>query len=180
MAHIRNRFGMLACAALLSFAGASQAATFDISYTFGSNDTLTGTVDGTLNGSFIDDITNIHLAYDGDAFADALTITAWDPLDSQPDAAGAARISTDASQNNFLITGTSGNYEFLFVNGDANLGQAIFAADAVLTTNNAAFDSPVGASWSVTAAPVPEPASLALLIAGLGVVGTVARRRRTV
>lgn len=38
----------------------------------------------------------------------------------------------------------------------------------------------VGANYTLTAAPVPEPETYALLLAGLGVVGFVARRRRSV
>ena len=34
------------------------------------------------------------------------------------------------------------------------------------------------AAYSVTLAPVPEPETYALLLAGLGMVGTIARRRR--
>jgi PEP-CTERM motif len=35
-----------------------------------------------------------------------------------------------------------------------------------------------GASWTLPAAPVPEPASLALMLAGLGAVAAAARRHQ--
>ena len=148
-----------------------------ISYTFASGDTLVGTVQGTLNGGFIDNLSNIRLAYDGDVFGGTLTASAWDPVNSQIDASSAARLSADASLNEFVITGSTGDYEFLFVNNDAAVGSAVFAADDLLTTNNAAFEAPIQGSWNITAA-VPEPASLGLLVAGLAIVGAAARRRR--
>jgi hypothetical protein len=179
MVHIRTRLGALACAALFCAAtGAAHAATFDLSYTFASGDTLTGSVQGTRDGAFIEGLSDIHLAYDGDVFAGTLSAAAWDPVNSQVDATSAARLSTNASLNNFIVTGSTGDYEFLFVNGDANVGSAVLAADARLSADNAAFEAPVQGRWIVTAAAVPEPGSLALVLAGLGAVGVAARRRR--
>lgn len=56
------------------------------------------------------------------------------------------------------------------------LGSYIVKASGTLTPNGQLHDTAfVGASYTVT--PVPEPESYALLLAGLGLMGTVARRR---
>jgi hypothetical protein len=172
MVHIRNRLGLLACAAVLSVAGSAHAATFDISYVFASGDTITGTVDGTLAGSFVENLSNFHLSFDGAAFAGAVSAQTWDPA-TESFSLAPARLSTDASLNQFLIADST--LSFGFINDDAQFGQEVFASN--LDTGNAAFDSPANASWSLTAAPVPEPGSMALLLAGLGLVGIAARRR---
>jgi len=171
MVQIRNRLGMLACAAALSVAASAQAATFDVSYVFGSGDTITGTVDGTLAGSFIENLSNIQLSFDGQAFG-AVTAQTWDPA-SEAFSLAPVRLSTDASLNQFVINGSS--LSFGFINDDAQFGQEVFAVD--LDSGYVAFDAPASGVWSIAAAPVPEPGSLALLLAGLGMVGVVARRR---
>jgi len=56
--------------------------------------------------------------------------------------------------------------------------QGVSPSPLVLTLTGSTFTSPL-ASYSVTmsATPVPEPGTLALLLAGVGVLGFVARRR---
>ena len=55
------------------------------------------------------------------------------------------------------------------------LAQSLMSGTDRLDATSGALRLTVG-----TVAPVPEPSSLALLLAGVGVVGTVARRRRNV
>jgi hypothetical protein len=174
MVQIRNRLGMLACAAALSLAGSAQATTFDFSYVFtGTGDTISGTVDGTQNGSFIENLSNIHLSYDGQAFAGSLSALTWDPA-TENFSGAPVRMSTDASLNEFLITDST--LSFGIINDPAQFaGEYVFASN--FDTSAADLDAPVNGTWSLAAAPVPEPGSLALLLAGLGLVAVVARRR---
>ena len=80
----------------------------------------------------------------------------------------------------FYGTSTASNDtdNFGSLTGDIVFGDASFL-DTVGRGNQVAantFTNP--GSWTVSAAGVPEPASWALMIAGFGVVGVVARRER--
>ena len=72
------------------------------------------------------------------------------------------------------VTSTPTGYSFAFNNVAA--GTYLLSA----TGNNAAGLTAVNASYTVTAAPVPEPETYAMLMAGLGVVGFMARRKKKV
>jgi PEP-CTERM motif-containing protein len=72
----------------------------------------------------------------------------------------------NATINDFLVLST----------GAGSLGPAYFAADVVWELDNQSFGA-TGAIGVVTA-PVPEPETYALMLAGLGALGFVARRRR--
>jgi hypothetical protein len=181
MVQIRNRLGALACAAALSLVGSAHATTFNLSYTFapggdGTIDTVTGTVQGNLVGTYVENLHGFNLFYDGIAFTGATSAF-------QLDGAGGfstdpARLSTVASQNDLLVASDDGNFSFGFIaNFDGAGTQLVFANDLNLVEHNAASD--LGAtSWSLTAAPIPEPAPLALMLAGIGLVGAAARRHR--
>ena len=174
MVQIRNRLGALACAAALSLAGAANAATFGFSYTFsGTNDTVTGTVQGTQVGGFVENLHGLTLAYDGHAFSGATLGQTWDP--SLVDfSAAPVRLAFDGSQNNFLFS--DGTLSFAFINDVDNFGgPSISAFDLTLNTNNTDFDGSIN-QWSLSA--VPEADSVALMLAGLGLLGVAARRRR--
>jgi len=176
MVQIRNRLGALACAAALSLAGSAHARTFEFSYTFsGTSDTVTGTVQGTLQGGFVDHLHDLTLAYDGHAFSAATVGQTWDA--SVVDFTSApVRLAFDGSLNQFLFS--DGTLSFGFVNDVDNLGGTnVFASDLSLVANNADFDTSTG-NWHLAAAPIPEPGAVVLMLAGLGLVGVAAGRRR--
>lgn len=176
MVHLRNRLAAFACAAALSFAGAAHATTFDFSYTFsGTNDTVTGTVQGTQAGGFVENLHDLALSYDGHAFSGATLGQTWDP--SLVDfSAAPVRLAFDGAQNNFLFS--DGTLSFAFINDVANFGgPSISAFDLSLDTNNTDIDGAIN-QWSLSAAPVPEADAVALMLAGLGLLGAAARRRR--
>ncbi|MDP9126132.1 MAG: hypothetical protein M3N82_16320, partial [Pseudomonadota bacterium] len=155
MVQIRNRLGALACAAALSLVGSAHATTFDFSYTFGgTGDTITGTVQGTLDGGFVDSLHDLTLSYDGHAFSAATVGQTWDA--SVVDFTSApVRLAFDGSLNQFLFS--DGTLSFGFVNDVANLGGTnVFASDLSLVENNADFDTATS-SWHLVAAPIPEP-----------------------
>ncbi len=99
-----------------------------------------------------------------------------------PDTYNLLTVTSTAGARTF----TTGSLGFAVSNGDQSFSQYVqFSALAGskitgLSFNNApARDAFESANYSLTA-PVPEPETYALMLAGLGVVGFVARRRRSV
>jgi hypothetical protein len=179
-------------AAALGASAAASAATFDFSYTFSDGQQITGSLDGTLNGTTISNISNMQVSLNGIAFsggsdasgATTLGIYGYDASNGSFDAP--AVFSTVSSQNNFQIAdenpngANQANYFFSFVN-DPSFGTSIgagnfLASDAFSGPNGfqAAADFSDAGTWSVK--PVPVPAALPLLLSGLGLFG-IGRRR---
>ncbi len=183
MVQIRNRLGALAFAAALSLAGSAHAATFDLSYTFRDTgdhilDIISGTVDGDLNGSFVENLHNFNLSYDGNAFTGTITALGWDPVAEAP-SADPARLSADASLNQIIFSNADYTFTFAMINDPSQGGLLVSASDANLLTHNAASEIGVNAGqWSLVPSAVPEPGAFAMALAGLGLLGVVARRRR--
>ena len=181
-------------AALGGSAGAS-AATYDFSYTFTDGQQITGSLDGTLSGTTISNISDMQVALNGIAFsggsdangATSLGIYGYDASNGSFD--GPATFSTVSSKNNFEIAdenpngANQANYFFSFVN-DPSLGTSIGAGNFLASDHFSGPGAPQSAgdfaddgSWSVTPAPVPLPAALPLLLSGLGLFGFGRRRR---
>ncbi len=177
MVQIRNRLGALACAAALSLVGTAHAATFDLTYTFTSGDVITGTLEGTLNGSFVEDLQAVTLSFDGAAFTGTTVAQTWDPA-SSAFSADAPRLSTDAASNEIVFTTTDGAFSFGMVNDAANFGgQLAFATNQNSLDHSAASDIAGAGTWSLVPAAVPDAPAFPMVLAGLGLLGIVARRR---
>jgi hypothetical protein len=183
-------------AAALGASAAASAATYDFSYTFTDGQQITGSLDGTLSGTAITNISDLQVSLNGIAFAGgsdpsgptSLAIYGWDTTTKAFDSTPAV-FSTVSSQNNFEIADESptsannANYFFSFVN-DPTYGTLIGAGNFLASDNFSGPGAPQSAAdfvdagtWSVTPAPVPLPAALPLLLSGLGLFGFGRRRR---
>lgn len=189
----------VAAAAILSGA-AAHASMFDFSYTFADSQKVTGSLEGTLNGTSITGISDIQLALNGIAFtggtdgagnATTLGIYGYDPSTGAFGTA-APVFSTNAALNDFVIQDLdpsvgATNYEFWFTN-DPVFGRSVGAANFLQSdsfsgpgaTQLALDPNSSGAygTWKVTPSPVPLPDTLPLLASGLGLLGLARRRRR--
>jgi hypothetical protein len=177
-------------AALMFGSLAANADTYDFSYTFNDSQVVTGSLSGTLVGQFIDNISNIQVSLNGTQFSGSLYSAAWNPVTLNWDSTPAV-VSTNAALNNFIFADSNvaggdlgaSNY-FMFTN-DPTYGSVAFAVNTnngMVALDGTSYGAPAtnAANWSLTevAAPVPEPQSYAMLLAGLGFISVAAVRRR--
>ncbi len=183
-------------AAALGGSALANADTFDFSYVFSDGQSVTGSLDGTLSGTTISNVNNLHVSLNGVAFTGGtvgpLALYGWNADDLAFEASAPAVVSTVASANNFAISNDvpfAGNpdYTFSFSN-DPVYGRSVIAENFLA---HDAFSGPdagqlaidpdnngISGTWTIT--PVPIPAALPLLMSGLSVFGFARRRRRNV
>jgi hypothetical protein len=161
-----------AASILLAAATAAHATTYEFSYHFLNGEVVSGKLDGTASGNLVEHISNATFSINGTAVAGL--------INSQNSTfSGNAVFSFNGLANNFLLFDRS--FQNVLLSGSVN---------GVLATNVINYSTPGGAyaegpgveaysasRWSLTSA-VPEPVTYAMLLGGLALVGTVARRRR--
>jgi hypothetical protein len=204
---IKHLFQAATACAVLG-AGGAYATTFDFSYSFADGQEVTGDFSGTTTdgGQSVTNISNLQIALNGIAFAPVvsggvtlgnatLQANAWSPATAAFTDNAPVTIYANGALNNFIISdvdaavNTSPDYEFAFINDATNGIYQVVAANFLQTdafstaegnSTQLALDAPGNAAnWTLTeATPVPVPATLALLVSGLGLVGFSGRRRR--
>lgn len=172
------RAALASSALLLSMQ--AHATAFSFSYTFADQSAVTGTLQGDLAGSYVNNISDLHVSFNNVAFTGPLLAAGYDSVTQQFGAAGGAVLSTNAALNNFVFADPdtlSGTNYFYFIN-DAAYGQEAFAVNYKMDTATSALDHPATGAWSLVAqsADVPEPSSIFLVLGALSVLA-VARRR---
>ena len=96
--------------------------------------------------------------------------------------------TSDFDFTSIVVNGPSGSFNFAMLLGDPNetwgMSPVLLAAGDYTLTVKGIISAPAavgsyGGNFNLVAAPVPEPETYALMMAGLGVLGFVARRRKS-
>lgn len=150
----------LAAAAALTVAGSAMAATYDVGYlTIGAPSSLQEVVLG--SGSF-SDVINFDIADDAAGQINASTFVLAPFVYNT-----ISNLTLSVYDGATLLTAINGVYTLA-----AGTDYSFHVSG--IATNNGAYS----VNYHLAAAPVPEAGSVALTLAGLGVVGLMAARRR--
>jgi hypothetical protein len=139
----------IALAATAPLAQAQTVETFFYSYIFSSGDVVSGSFNGTANGNFVDNVSNITVELDGNSFSGPISLTgniSFDALQSYFD------LSSSGTPNFFLIYRYGVNF-----NGASSLANAQFQEMSGSMTHYFPYDAPVqSGNWTLTEVPAPD------------------------
>ena len=123
---------LLAALALVGTTARSFGGTYDFSYVFGDGLSITGSLNGTQSGLFINNISAVSVYFDGTAMPGTVFAST---LDSADDSLSGPIVSFDVTQNNFVFSNSD------YVGSD-------FSGDSVFAISNAFADSDYAAAQS--------------------------------
>ncbi len=177
-----NRFKRFLLAGLI-LAGLvrARADSFDYSYLFADGLSITGTFDGTKNGDFVENVTNISLFINGVQAAGTIYTATFD----EPTSAWINNpvISFDALQSNFLfanddVANGGGSYDALFyLIGGTSYSDGVLGQDLLLSLGS--FEAIEPGNWTLSRVAVPDSgATLGLLALALTSLGCLSNRLR--
>jgi len=145
-------------------AGSSFGTTFNYSYTFGDGLEVSGTLDGTQNGNFVENVSNVSVFFDGIAMPGTIYASMYDGLNYL----NGPVVSFDALQNNFLfatsdLAGGDFAYDSIFYMLNSSVFEDTALAFSSAGVGYASQDFPTfSGSWSLT---VPDSGSTLVLVA---------------
>jgi PEP-CTERM motif len=189
---IRQALTSLGMASALLASGSAMADNFEFSYSFNTGEQVTGSFVGTLADDLVSDISQLAVSIDGVAFAGPLQAFRY----TQPggncgtcfEASGAV-VSFDPMENNFFFSNGNAATSFEVTNyfyvipwpnpPRNNVPQNVATQGLINGTTINVFNGQYEPqNWMLTAAPVPEPASVSMLLVGLAAVVSLGQRRR--
>lgn len=167
--------------ALLGSLRPAFADSFDFSYVFGDGNTVSGTFDGTVNGSLVTGLTNISLSFNSSPIAGSLYTGQYDGANW---VVGGV-VSFDVLQNNFIFinddiaNGGSAYDSFFYMTNSSVFADLAYGQSDPLGVFT--LDSPPEAGrWTLrdtTHGNVPDSAATVSLLA-IGLVATAGLQRR--
>ena len=178
---------LIACAAIttaLMASAAAHAEAYSFTYSMLDGTAVTGTFNGSPNGKLVSGLNHISVYVNG------INMTRGSPLEaySYNNLAEPGIIvwehnavaSFDANLNNFILADSDAyNVSRYFSISPLNRFSTIAdSADLRLINSFHRDRDPAGiaARWSLSVSAVPEPETYGMLLAGLGLIGFVARR----
>jgi hypothetical protein len=177
----RSSLLLLGVLAFAATAVRSHANPFNFTYTFDTdNSVVTGSFDGTADGLFIDNVTNISLSFGGTAITGPIYLSA---VESDGTSAPGGVVSFDVTQNNFAfatsdLASGDGSWDSIFGISNAIPGEDYAFAQSY-SLGYGSQDLPPSSSWSVTpaaVASVPDSGATVVLLS-LALVGLMGFRR---
>lgn len=180
---------LLACAGLLACSAAASAGGFAFQYTMADQTLITGTFYGNAYGNVVQDIQYLFIQINGVPIPARSYLHAYS-LEGNYGEEPPARLSFNGLDNSIMVI----DHPL-----DSALADVVFATGSFYTnggTDTLFYHIPGGAfqeespgygstgpyapsRWRLTAlSPVPEPATYAMLLGGLALLGSQARRRK--
>lgn len=178
-------FKKIVLAVTLLASAAAQAETFDFSYVFPTiGTTVSGSFDGTRSGDLVTGLSNIRATYQNVVFAPDSGLHDFH-YNGKAFVSGGSVASFSGNSNNFLFVNSETPDDLYYKNFFFYIPyyggiDPLISTYAHAQFRNIGADNSAGiGTWALkSVSAVPEPEVYAMLLAGLGLMGTTARRRK--